>query len=392
MLKMMNMVSFYISFRLLHKRIWSALIVVVQIMLSLISLTSLAVFIFDYQGNIRAMGELPKEDTSILTVFQYYDINVVKKKFQDNTSMHIGEIYYKDEVACAGKKCRLVMYDDVIIENYLPAISDGKWLTEDFTRKDDEVSAIVSADMGLNVGDTFEITLSENLTITISVQGVLKKPTQYLLPEAYADPKYFEADMIISNNSAIIISAQDFSRILPDYNRLGFEKTRSCLVFFAGQENINDEINRYGKLTPVSDAISLYKKNTEDMILGQSMIFFVFLLLAITGTLSSNVIQIRKNKRTYAIYYLLGMDWKQAKVIEFMQSFIVIVITMALYFVLEKIGMVSLQWLNQEQIIVFYIIVFSYICILFALISTLCLRKEAQEDISLSLKNLQKGE
>lgn len=389
---MMNMVSFYISFRLIQKRIWSALIVVVQIMLSLISLASLAVFIFDYQGNIRAMGELPTEDTSILTVFQYYDINVVKEKFRDNASINIGEVYYKDEVACADEKCRLVMYDDIIIENYLPALSDGKWLTEDFTRKDEAVSAVVSADMGLNVGDTFDVTLSESLAITISVQGVLKKPTQYLLPEAYADPKYFEADMIISNNSAIIVSAQDFSRILPDYNRLGFEKTRSCLVFFAGQENITNEINRYGKLTPVSGAIALYKRNTEDMILGQSMIFFVFLLLAITGILSSNVIQIRKNKRTYAIYYLLGMDWKQAKVIEFMQSFIVIVITMVLYFVLEKVGLVSLQWLNQEQIIIFYVIVFSYICILFALISTLCLRKESQEDISLSLKNLQKGE
>lgn len=392
MIKMMNMVSFYISFRLLQKRIWSALIIVLQIMLSLISLMSLVVFIFDYKSNIRSMGELPTENTSIMTVFQYYDINVVKEKFQDNVYIHIGEIYYKDEVVSVGKKCRLVAYDDIIVENYLPALSDGKWLTEKSTRNDGAVSAIVSADMGLNVGDTFEITLSENITIMIAVQGILKKPTQYLLPEAYADPEYFEADMIISNDAAIIMSAQDFSRILPNYNQLGFEKTRSFLVFFSGQENINEEINQYGKLTPVLDAILLYRRNTEDMILGQSMIFFVFLLLAITGILSSNVIQIRKNKRTYAIYYLVGMDWKQARAIEFMQSLIVIVITMALYFVLEKIGMGSIQWLNQEQSRIFYIVVFVYICILFSLISTLCLRKEDQEDISLSLKNLQKGE
>ena len=116
---MMNINTFYLSVRLLKKRVWSALIVVIQLMLSLISLTSLVVFVFDYQDAVRAMGELPTENTSVLTVFEYYDINIVKKKFQDNESVNIGQICYKDGVVCGEESCRLVTYDDIVIENSL---------------------------------------------------------------------------------------------------------------------------------------------------------------------------------------------------------------------------------------------------------------------------------
>lgn len=393
------MASLYLSCRILQKQIWTTLLTIVQIILSLIALSSLSAFIFDYQNNIRAIKELPTENVSILTVFPYYDMSFAEKEIQKTPCLDIGKISYIPNVMCNEKTCSLVAYDSIIIEHYTPSLSNGKWLTVGSSQISDKIPAIVTADMKLKVGDSINIDLSSDLCISIYVQGILKKPTQYLFPESYADPEYFEADMIISNDSAIIISSEQLARLLALSNKhtLSFRllQAQSCLIFSKGKDFITateNNINRLGKITPADDLISLYKSNTKDLIGGQTIIFIVFLQLAIIGAFSCYVIQTHRNQKTFTIYYLLGMDWKRAITIEILRNLLVVFITMLLCFVLWKLGLFQLYWLSNSQIISFFLIVLVYVCILFAFISTIYLRKLIHEDISISLKNLQKGE
>ncbi len=390
------MISFFVSFKLLRKQIWTTLIVIVQIILSLISLSSLVVFIFDNQDNVRAMEELPTKNVSILTLFPYYDMSFAEEKLQNSPLVEsIGKVCYTPEAFCSGKECKLVTYDDIIINEYTPSLADGSWLKEDLSQTCVGIPAVVSADMGLQVGDTATISTSTDSNITIFVQGVLKKPTQYLFPDSYADPEYFEADMIISNDSVVIVSAKDIQQLGKTSLLSNIQQTQSCFIFskegYADTISSN-EINRLGNITPVENLISLYKENTKDLIFSQAIIFFVFLLLAITGVISSNVIQSRQNRRVFTIYYLLGMDWKQGVAIEFLRNSMIVLITVVLCYVLGKIGIFPLYWLNQTRVLIFFVIVILYVGSLFAVVSALFLRKLIHEDISLALKDLHQGE
>lgn len=390
---------FFLSCRVLKKHIWTTMFTVVQIMLSLIALSTLSVFIFDNQNNVRAIKELPTENVYILTAFPYYDLSFVENEIQNTPGVDLGKVSCIPNVTVNEKICDLVVYDRIIIERYAPSLAHGNWLTECSSPEDDKIPAVVTADMGLKVGDCLTVALSSDAYITISVEGILKKPTQYLFPESYADPAYFKADMIISNDPAIIISSEHLTRISePDAcpeHPPKLMPMKSCFIFSKGEalETAGEgKFDRLGKITPASDLISLYKSNMKDLIGAQTIIFLVFLQLAVTGVFSCYVIQAHRNRKMFTVYYLLGMDWKQAIMIESMRNILIVLIIMTLSFVLWKLGLIQLYWLNKAQIISFFLIVLAYIGTLFAFVSAIYLRKLIHEDVSVSLKDLQQWE
>lgn len=391
---------FFISLKLLRKHICTTLIVIAQIILSLISLSSLVVFIFDNQDNVRAIEELPIENTSVLTLFPYYDMNFVEEALENISFVEsVGKVGYNPDAFCNGKVCNFVTYNDIIIKQYNPSLSTGHWLTEDLLQISDIIPAVVSADMGLHIGDTVNVSITKNCSVKIFVQGILKKPTQYLLPDSFADPEYFRADMIISNAPAVIVSAEQIeslSAIGCDSPILSeIQYAQSCFIFSNEEYDTilaSDEIQRLGSITPVLNIISRYKSSINDLIIGQMIIFAVFLFLSITGVISSNVIQNYENQRTFTIYYLLGMSWKQNIEIEFLRNSLIVLMTILFCCFLGKIGVFPLYWLNKTRVVVFFIIVLLYVSILFAVVSAVFLKKLMHQDISLSLKNLHQGE
>lgn len=394
------MVYFFISLKLIRKQIWTTLIVVVQIILSVISLSSLVVFIFDNQDNIRSMEELPTENTLVLTLFPYYDIGSVEKEIKNNPIVQsVGSIRYCPFSTCNGKKCNFATYNSAIIEKYKPSLASGNWFTEESAIVTNEIPAIISADMGLQVGEIADLSLRNNSNISIRVQGVLKKPTQYLYPVSYAGPKYFKADMLIANESVVIIPDEYIeSKILTNNNSSQFsdiEYTQNCFIFLNKSEDDKafiGKINRFGEITQMDRMISMYTDNTHNLIFSQTIIFSVLLLLAITGILCSDVIQIRKNRRVLTLYYLLGMDWKKCAKVEFIRNSIIIFVTMICCLMFAKLGLFPIYWLNETRVIIFFILVFLYVSALFALISAFFVGKLMHEDISLALKELHQGE
>ncbi len=79
----------------------------------------------------------------------------------------------------------------------------------------------------------------------------------------------------------------------------------------------------------------------------------MFLLLAATGVLSNNVIQSLRNRRQFTVYYLLGMNWKKGAAVEACRVGILILITMALSFILGKLGLLMLEWMTPERALQF---------------------------------------
>lgn len=382
-----------IASRLLRKRIWMNLIVVLQIMLSVIALSDLFVYISDNRDNIRAIKELPSANTLALNVFEYYDVDYAAKKIQQNPLIEsVGKVYYNESALCNTNPCCLVVYNKAVTERYSPALAHGRWLTDGSENTGGGTAAVVSADLGLRVGDNANVSLPDGSTVSISVCGVLKRPTQYLLPIELVAPKYSRVDMIIHNDPVVILSAESTEVLSAPC----IETAPGLFLFSDGQEysaELLQELNRYGETVPVSSMISLYNANMSELINSQSFIFAIFLILSVTGVLSSNMIQSSQDRKIFTVYYLLGMDWKQGAKIELCHCVIILVFTAALCLLAGRIGLLgNLQYLIPTRVLMFYGIVFLYVTCIFAGVKALFMIKLMREDISLTLRSLQQGE
>jgi phosphoribosyl-ATP pyrophosphohydrolase len=174
--------------------------------------------------------------------------------------------------------------------------------------------------------------------------------------------------------------------------------TSNIFVFL--EPNISKEIfnsllkkfSKYGETTPMASLVFTFNKNTNEMIGAASIMFIIFVLLAVTGVLSNNVIQSLRNRRQFTVYYLLGMNWKKGAKIEICRVSILITITMMLSLLLGKSGLLMLEWMTHKRAVIFYGLVFLYIVIMFIIVGAGFLVKLIREDLSASLKDLQQGE
>ena len=120
--------------------------------------------------------------------------------------------------------------------------------------------------------------------------------------------------------------------------------------------------------------------------------FIVFMLLAATGILSNNIMQMMKNRKLFTIYYLLGMNWHKCVAVEICRTIFLIGFTMALSIVAGKSGLLMIQWMTPAREFLFYGVVLLYIIVMFGAVGAYFVFRLIHEDISESLKELQHGE
>ncbi len=83
--------------------------------------------------------------------------------------------------------------------------------------------------------------------------------------------------------------------------------------------------------------------------------FIVFMLLAATGILSNNIMQMMKNRKLFTIYYLLGMNWHKCVAVEICRTIFLIGFTMALSIVVTTHSshfMEALEYYSKKHDIV----------------------------------------
>jgi hypothetical protein len=394
-----NLATVLIALKLLWKRKLTNTVIVVQLLLSIIMLAQVFVAIEDYRDNLRAVNELPVNDTIVLSAFDYYNPEYVTQQILSSPQVDsVGRVYMNDFVFCNNVLCNLAAYNKGIISHYSPELQSGFWLSDCPPADGSAIPAVVSGDMGLKIGDRTDVHLPDEETCRIAVVGILKRPTQYLFPSGGASPEYFSAKSVISQKPVIIVRYTDFGDsstfVPPPYAPI----STNVFVFLksgAADTNIDairTEWGKYGEATPLISLVSTFNTNMNQMIGGTTIMFVVFLLLAVTGVLSNNVIQSLRNRRQFTVYYLLGMDWKKGAAVEACRVGILIIITMALSLVLGKVGLFMLEWMTPMQAYLFYGVVFLYIVAMFAAVGAGFLIKLMREDISGALKDLQQGE
>ncbi len=392
------MTTLFIAFKLLWKRKLANITLVLQIMLSILMLAQLFVFIVDHLDNMRAVNELPVKNTIVLHVFDYYTVENVTQQIMSSPQIDsIGSVAMS-AITCKDIPCNLAVYSESIISRYTPTLESGSWLSDWPAASGDTIPAVISDDFGLKAGSTVEIQLPNGKVRRIAIVGILGKPTQYLYPSGSASPAYFTAKSVISQDPVVIIRDTDLQDASILESSAQSTDAKNLFIFLkpeASQADVDAAMkmwNRYGETTPMQSLISTYNKDTNELIGSGTIMFVVFLLLAVTGVLSNHVIQTLRNRRLFTVYYLLGMNGRKGAVIELYRLVILVMITMALSFLAGKCGLLMLQWMTHARASLFYGIAFLYIVIMFSAISAGSLLKLIREDISGTLKDLQQGE
>lgn len=388
----------FIAFRLLWKRRFANLALLLQLLLSIIMLAQLFVFIVDHQDSIRAVNELPIKNTMVLSVYEYYTMEYVSEQVLSSPMVDaVGKVYMSG-LTCNNTTCNLAVYSDSIIARYSPKLQSGVWLSDCQSADPYAIPAVISGDIGLNIGDTISTFLENGNTCRIRVVGILQKPTQYLYPSGSASPAYFTASSVISQDPVVILRDTDFGDASVLEPALGLPVAKNLFVFMK-PDRVNEGIDmdmrawsRYGEVTPMTSLVSTYNEDTKTLIDGGTAMFIVFLLLAVTGVLSNHVIQSLHNRSTFTIYYMLGMDWKKSAVIEMCRVTILMILTMFLSVVAGKAGLLMLQYMTPTRRYLFFGVAFLYIIVMFAAIGARFIHKLIHTDIATSLKDLRQGE
>ena len=390
--------TLFIVLRFLWKRKLANLILIFEMMLSIVMLAQLFVFVMKHIDNKRAINELPIKNAFVLNTFDYYYSELIMERIKCSPVVDsIGRVYMGYAI-CKDAPCNLAVYNEGIIDHYSPELDNGVWLDSPSTVDDEKIRAVVSADIGLKVGDTVSVNLTKRGMSQLIVVGILKEPTQYLFPSGGASSKLFSAESIIKQSSVIIIRESEFGDaavLLPPQE---IPVPQNIFVFMkdnCSKSDINvalDSWRKYGEVTPMASLILTYNKNTEELISAGAIFFAVFLFLAVTSVLSNNVIQNLNNRRQFTIYYLLGMNWKRGLTIEIDRIILLIIMTMGLTIIAGKYGLLMLEWMTIDRIVLFYGIVFIYIIFMFTIVGAGFIFKLVHEDISSMLKDLQQGE
>lgn len=390
------MSTLLIAFRLLWKRKAANLIILLEVLLSVIALAQSFVFLADYMDSVRVVRELPMNQTYALSRFNYYsEQEILKQLEKDSLVTGIGRVR-RNTVFYNSASCNLTVYNQALIDHYMPALKSGSWLDADPTYEDGTINAVVSGNLKLKVGETAIMDLPEG-SLKIRVVGVLAEPAQYMFPTGSASPGYFSADIIISNDETVIIREEDLIALnIGNIDKLTYEMpnlfifTRKDIPESEMQEALH-KWNQYGEISSMENLADIYFSNANDQINAGAVTFIIYLCLTLTTVLTSNVIQSMRNERRFTVYYLCGMNWKKGAAIEGTRIGLLVLFMLPLVVLAGNLGWLMVNWMKARAGL-FYGIVFTYILLLFAAVSVGFLIKLTRTDVAAKLKDIRQGE
>ena len=390
------MSTLLIAFRLLWKRKAANLLILLEVMVSVISLAQSFVFVMDYWDCVKGVSELPMEQTYVLARFDYYSEQEVMQQLEkDPLITGIGRVRWS-VASSSSTNYGLTVYNQPIIDHYKPALQSGRWLDSDSPQEDGIMEAVVSSDLKLKVGDTVIVDLAEE-SLEIRVIGILAEPTQYLYPSGTASIGYFSADRIIGRTNTLLIREEDLAaKNIGTISKLTYEMPN---LFLFTREGISDsemqeallKWNQYGEIGSMESVTSTFFSNSRDLINAGVVTFITWLCLTLTIVLVNNVIQSMRNERRFTIYYMCGMKWEKGAAIEATRIGLLILILLPMAVLAGKLGWLMIFWMKSRSVL-FYGLVSAYIIILFAVVSIGFLVKLTRTDVATKLKEIRQGE
>ncbi|MGN1422277.1 MAG: hypothetical protein ACI4XA_02790 [Oscillospiraceae bacterium] len=259
---------------------------------------------------------------------------------EDIISCNYGPTWLVDENnVSTGADCTVLMYDNDVIERYKPEIESGRWLN---TSSDaDCIEGVISEnDLGINVGDTIRIGCfaleMEDMYHEVHIVGKLSENTK-IVGYWRGEPQrsdinmtslYGTASFAVEQRAVLLLSSNYLSEnttvsqgifgpalitFPDDYPQEKIEQARQQLVQYnCSSSYMLSEVNE-NSMTYIFEHI----KNLLPIII-------VLLIMVIVSSISSSALSTRRGIKSYAVFYITGLEWKKCAVINLIQAVLIL--------------------------------------------------------------------
>lgn len=221
-----------------------------------------------------------------------------------------------------------LFYDDEMIKHWDPGIKRGKWISTD----SDELEVVIpEGSFGLDVGDTMDLILFEDLTVNIKVVGVLEDDAKILGElnnrEISGDTYRFLYRPANELQQTFIISYEVLKKLYPSADRLFIN---SAFIFYdeASDEELIEAMKTAASMNGhLSLSLETVNENSKDYLYAELMkllpIVVILLILTLVSSISTSAISARRRLKDYAKYYVIGLQWRQCALVNFFQALII---------------------------------------------------------------------
>lgn len=223
-----------------------------------------------------------------------------------------------------------LFYDSELIKRYAPPLKEGRWLNPDA----DELEIVIPDDTyGVSVGDSLELPVNQykgTIRENAKVVGILEDGAEILgrnrphdtrgdTHRNFFEPYYIEVE---EGNMPVFLASSDVFYKLHPEAQLFFVR-----VFFIydNPEDVRPAQKTASQLNALfTETLSEINENSKAYLREQLLqilpIAVVLMILVIVNSMSVSAIITKKRLKDYAMFYILGLQWKQCAVVNLLQS------------------------------------------------------------------------
>ena len=231
---------------------------------------------------------------------------------------------------------RSISMDDELISDYIPEIENGKWLS----LNSEEIEAVVTQNnYGWKAGDVIsaysvdELGNSNPRIVPVKIVGVLKEPVKIPFGNSTIAANfdynqiYYPYSLDIEQEPMLIFSYSGLKKADNIPQNIGY------LSFVTYNTDVSDEkinidmkeMDQYG--SRYYERLDIVNRNSIIYLQRQlyELLPIVLLLMVLTAvsTCCCSALSARRRLYDYAIFYIVGSEWKQCAVINLVQSLII---------------------------------------------------------------------
>lgn len=244
----------------------------------------------------------------------------------------------------------VIAYDNETISKYTPEMESGQWLSEKKALPEGVIAGVISENNdNINTGDVIELNEAfSNESIKVYIVGKIADgsaiigTSQAERNDYTCDNLYRIYDFTIEKQPLLIINHED----LLNTNAPFMTQVRGSVIINY-EDNISEEeveanyntLMRNGSLFYGYSTLDDMHKNSIKYIYFEvlrllPMIISIFILTAIS-ILSISAVNAKLRIKTYAVYYICGMQWKDIIKIEIIKSNAIVLISGLISYVLS---------------------------------------------------------
>lgn len=234
-----------------------------------------------------------------------------------------------------------LVYDDEIIERFVPELNEGKWLS--LTSAPDEIEAVITKNpYGWKVGDSIRMELpgiqEQSLCFTVHIVGELKENGRIFgigsrgRNGLSCNVVFYPYSVDIEERPIMIFSKSAIDHLeaeAEEFNSIPRESVFYDSIILA-EDNATEqdllELQRELVLlgSPLIVPMNEFHANSMDYLLAQVHtllpVFIIVFILTLVSCISNSALITNRRLRDYAIYYTLGLTWRHCALISMMNT------------------------------------------------------------------------